>query len=46
MIFKGDMKKSTWLNSYENWNVDIGLRWLFWKGSNWKRNVGNARSDG
>ena len=26
MIFKGDMKKSTWLNSYENWNVDIGLR--------------------
>ena len=26
MIFKGDMKKSTWLNTYENWNVDIGLR--------------------
>ena len=25
MIFKGDMKKSLWLNSYENWNVDIGL---------------------
>ena len=25
MIFKGDMKKSTWLGSYENWNVDIGL---------------------
>ncbi len=25
MIFKGDMKKSKWLNSYENWNVDIGL---------------------
>ena len=25
MIFKGDMKKSTWLDSYENWNVDIGL---------------------
>jgi malate synthase len=25
MIFKGDMKKSTWLNSYENWNVDVGL---------------------
>ena len=25
MIFKGDMKKSTWLNTYENWNVDIGL---------------------
>ena len=26
MIFKGDMKKSTWLATYENWNVDIGLR--------------------
>ena len=26
MIFKGDMKKSTWLNTYENWNVDIGLK--------------------
>ncbi len=25
MIFKGDMKKSNWLNTYENWNVDIGL---------------------
>ena len=25
MIFKGDMKKSTWLATYENWNVDIGL---------------------
>tara|TARA_B110001452_G_scaffold103773_1_gene86112 strand:- start:52 stop:2220 length:2169 start_codon:yes stop_codon:yes gene_type:complete len=25
MIFKGDMKKSTWLNTYENFNVDIGL---------------------
>ncbi|MDC0628205.1 malate synthase G [Pelagibacteraceae bacterium] len=25
MIFKGDMKKSKWLNSYENWNVDVGL---------------------
>jgi len=26
MIFKGDMKKSSWLNTYENWNVDIGLK--------------------
>ena len=25
MIFKGDMKKSVWLNTYENWNVDVGL---------------------
>ena len=25
MIFKGDMKKSKWLGTYENWNVDIGL---------------------
>ena len=25
MILKGDMKKSIWLNSYENWNVDVGL---------------------
>ena len=25
MVFKGDMKKSTWLATYENWNVDVGL---------------------
>ena len=25
MVFKGDMKKSVWLNTYEDWNVDIGL---------------------
>ncbi len=25
MVFKGDMKKSTWLNTYEDWNVDVGL---------------------
>ncbi len=25
MIFKGDMKKSIWLNTYEDCNVDVGL---------------------
>ena len=46
MIFKGDMKKSKWLNSYENWNVDIGLSVVFLEKLKLERNVGYARSNG
>ena len=36
MIFKAEMKKSVWLNTYENWNVDIGLECGFsGKASDW-----------
>ena len=30
------MKKSTWLETYENWNVDIDQVVLSWQGSNRK----------
>ena len=45
MIFKGDMKKSSWLNTYEDWNVDIGLRCGFSGKAQIGRNVGYARQN-
>ena len=42
MIFKGDMKKSTWLNAYENWNVDVGLNCGFSGKAQIGKDVGNA----
>ena len=40
---KGDMKSTKWIKSYENRNVEIGLKCGLQKSSNRKGDVGNAR---
>ena len=46
MIFKGDMKKSTWFNTYENWNVDVGLQCGFSGKAQIGKGKYDARSNG